>query len=171
MLKGKGIFLRQVEETDANLLLLWENDVENWRFSETEAPYSRFEILEYIKNASQVRENKQLRFMICLNETQEAIGTLDLFSISFKHHRAGVGILIAKEENRGKGFARESLQLLEEYAVDQLGLTQLYCDILADNETSIQLFEKIGFEKTGTKRNWYNFKSGTIDTYFYQKFI
>src|SRR5690554_7088713 len=78
MLKGKNIYLRQIEESDVNLLLLWENDTENWRYSESEAPFSLHQLQHYVKNASHVRQNQQLRFIICLNENHQAIGTIDL---------------------------------------------------------------------------------------------
>ncbi|HLW29984.1 MAG TPA: GNAT family protein [Brumimicrobium sp.] len=171
MLKGKNIYLRQIEESDINILLLWENDTENWRYSESEAPFSIHQLEHYIKNASHVRQNQQLRFIICLIENDLAIGTIDLFSIDFKHLRAGVGILIANKENRQKGYAQEALKLLEIFSSKKLELKQLYCEIQEDNKGSIQLFEKAGYVKTGTKKNWYKFKNDVIDAYFYQKFI
>src|SRR5690554_1193875 len=171
MLKGKRIYLRQIEETDVNILLLWENDTENWRYSESEAPFSLHQLQQYVKNASHVRQNEQLRLVICLNENDKAIGTIDLYKIDFKNLRAGVGILIANEENRSKGFASEALSLLQGFASRRLGLSQLFCDIQADNKASIALFEKAGFEKTGTRKNWYVYKGQAIDSYFYQNFI
>jgi diamine N-acetyltransferase len=171
MLKGKRIYLRQIEETDVNILLLWENDTENWRYSESEAPFSLHQLQHYVKNASHVRQNEQLRFIICLIENDKAIGTVDLFKIDFKNMRAGVGILIANPENRQKGHAQEALVLMEGFASRRLNLDQLYCDIQADNKASIQLFEKAGFIQTATKKNWYKFKDNAIDAYFYQKFI
>lgn len=171
MLNGQNIFLRQVEDQDANLLLLWENNTENWRYSETEAPYSLFEIQEYIKSASQIRQNKQLRFIICLTENNEAIGTIDLFNIDFKNLRAGVGILIANHENREKGYGKEALQLLMEFSSKSIDLIQLYCDIQSNNKPSIKLFESEGFIKTGVKKSWFKYGDTLNDAYFYQKLI
>lgn len=171
MLKAQNIFLRQVEEQDVNLLLLWENNIDNWRYSETEAPFSLYEIQQYIKSASQIRQNKQLRFIICLNDNHEAIGTIDLFEIDFKNLRAGVGILIANQENRGKGHAKEALQRLVEFSAKSLNLIQLYCDIQSNNKASIQLFESEGFIKTGVKKSWFKYEDDLKDGYFYQKII
>ncbi len=171
MLKGKKIYLRQLEEDDVNILLLWENDTENWRYSESEAPFSLHQLEHYVRNASHVRQNQQMRLIICLNENDLAIGTIDLFEIDFKNQRAGVGILVANKENRNKGYAQEALELMSGFAARRLGLSQLYCDIQADNKASITLFENGGFEKTGTRKNWYIYKDQTIDAYFYQKFI
>lgn len=171
MLKGKRIYLRQIEEFDVNLLLLWENDTENWRFSETEAPFSLHQLQHYVKNASHVRLNQQLRLIICLIDDDLPIGTIDLFNIDFKNMRAGVGILIANQEHRQKGYAQEALFLLEKFASRNLNLEQLFCEIQADNKISIQLFKNAGFTQSGIKKNWYKFKDKTIDAYFYQKMI
>src|SRR5690554_71484 len=163
MLKGKRIYLRQIEETDVNILLLWENDTENWRYSESEAPFSLHQLQHYVRNASHVRQNQQMRLIICLKENDKAIGTIDLYKIDFKNQRAGVGILIANQENRGQGYAYEALELLSGFAARKLGLSQLFCDIQADNKASIALFEKGGFEKMGTRKNWYLNKNETTD--------
>lgn len=171
MLKGEKIYLRQIEMEDINLLLLWENDAKNWRYSESEAPYSMYEIKMYVQTASQVRENRQLRLIICKIDTNEAIGAVDLFNIDFKNTRAEIGILIAEEENRQQGFALEALMLIEKFALKNLALEQLHCDVQSTNKASIQLFERAGFKHNGTKKDWYKFKDEKLDSYFYQKFI
>ncbi|PWH87196.1 GNAT family N-acetyltransferase [Brumimicrobium oceani] len=171
MLKGKKIYLRQIEEDDVNILLLWENDTENWRYSESEAPFSLHQIQHYVKNASHVRQNQQMRLIICLFENDKAIGTIDLFNIDFKNKRAGVGVLIANKADRNKGYAKEALELMCGFASRRIGLLQVFCDIQADNEASISLFENEGFIKTGTRKNWYLYQDEAIDAYFYQKFI
>lgn len=82
------------------------------------------------------------------------MGTIDLFDFDAFHGRAGIGILIAQETHRGQGFGAEALALLKQYAFDYLGLKQLYCNVLASNTQSISLFEKAGFELSGTKKAW-----------------
>ncbi|RFC55176.1 GNAT family N-acetyltransferase [Brumimicrobium aurantiacum] len=171
MLKGDKIYLRPIEEHDVNLILLWENDTENWRYSETEAPYSLLQIQDYVRTASKIRENKQLRLLICRKDNDDAVGAIDLYNIDFKHLRAGIGILIANNENRNQGYAKEAIQITSAFAAKKIGLKQLFCDIQADNTSSIALFEKSGFVKTGTRKDWYLYNQKGIDAYFYQKFI
>jgi diamine N-acetyltransferase len=52
-----------------------------------------------------------------------------------------------------------------------LGLKQLYANISEDNHQSITLFEKTGFEKTGTKTSWLKTPTGWKDELFYQKML
>jgi diamine N-acetyltransferase len=89
-----------------------------------------------------------------LNDTNEAIGAIDLFDYDPFHHRAGVGILIYDAAQRGNGYAREALQILIEYTKTFLQMHQLYCNINSNNDASIQLFQSCGFQQCGNKQQW-----------------
>ena len=171
MITAENILLRQVDPSDATLLLLWDNNPENWKVSETEAPFSLKEIEDYIATASNIRANKQLRLIICKKETKKAIGTIDLFDVDFKNKRAGVGILISNKNERQKGYASEALQLISHYALKLLNFKQLHCLVQSDNLKSISLFENQGFVKNGERKNWYYNNGKQLDAYFYQKFL
>lgn len=168
MLKGPNIFLRAIEPSDATKIMLWENKPENWRVSGTEAPYSMHGILDYINSIQNFRQSGEMRFMICLQKNKEAIGTLDLFEANFKHARAGVGILIAEESERSKGFAKESLELLREYAETFLGFHNLTANVLEDNLASINLFESCDYDLVGTRKEWFLEKGRRINERIYQ---
>jgi diamine N-acetyltransferase len=91
---------------------------------------------------------------ICLNDSQKAIGLIDLFDFDPKNSRAGVGLVIADLESRNKGIGSEALELVINYSFQQLQLHQLYANIGSDNEISLQLFTKFGFQKIGIKKDW-----------------
>jgi diamine N-acetyltransferase len=171
VLKNKSIFLRAVEPADASLLLLWENDTENWKVTDTEVPFSLSAILQLIEQQQQFRSTGMLRFMICVNESEEAIGAIDLYDADFRHKRAAIGILIGSKDARGKGFAKESLELIVNYAKDQLGMNNLYCSIQEDNVESQHLFEKTGFQLIGKRKEWFLFRGKWIDERMYQLWL
>jgi len=168
MLKGNSIFLRVVEAADATKLFLWENDPKNWKVSNTEVPFSMHSIHQLIEQQSNIRNSGEIRFMICLIEKDSSIGTIDLYDINFKHGYATIGIMVAEESERRKGYAAESLQLITEYARDILDLTNLQCTIHGDNNRSIALFEHVGFTRVGIRKNWLKFKGNRIDEISYQ---
>ena len=168
MLKGNKIHLRAIEPEDAAKVLIWENNPKNWRVSGTEAPYSMHGILDYIHSIHNFRQSGELRLMICLNENNEAVGTLDLFEANFKHGRAGIGILIAEEQERNKGFAKESLELLIEYCRLVFDFHNLTANVLEDNISSIHLFESVGFELVGTRKEWFLDRGRRINERIYQ---
>jgi len=167
---GKITF-RPLEPEDIDLLYQWENNMEIWEMSNTKTPFSRYILAEYIKNSHKdIYEIKQLRLII-QNKEDRPVGAVDLFDFEPYHQRAGVGILIHKTEDRNQGYATDALKALSDYSLNVLGLKQLYANISEDNRQSISLFEKTGFEKTGTKTNWLKTPEGWKDELFYQKML
>ena len=161
---GQLIHLRALEPTDVNLLYRWENDSSVWSVSGTLVPFSRFILDEFVTQAHQaIYTTKQLRLMIDIRyedadgepsfETN-CIGCVDLFDFDPKNKRAGIGILIADKADRGKGYATEALRLIVDYGFDMLDLHQIYSTVRVDNESSVALFKKLGFEVSGLKLDW-----------------
>ena len=167
---GKVRF-RALEPEDIDLLYEWENDAQIWDVSNTYEPFSRYILAKYIKESQRdIYESKQIR-MIIENLEGEPVGAIDLFDFDPFHFRAGVGILIHKEKNRGMGYASDALNLLCQYAANYLRLHQLFANISVDNLTSIQLFKKNGFELSGTKKDWRRTLDGWKSELFFQKIL
>ncbi len=167
-LKGQLVTLRAVEPSDLDLLYHWENNAQIWNLSNTLTPYSKFAIKEFIENSKRdIYVTKQLRLIITTPK-YGPIGCIDLFDFDPANQRAGVGILIADTQHRGKGYASEALELLCNYCFSILYLNQLYCNINSDNLISVALFTKIGFVQTGKKHQWNKVKGGFVDELFFQ---
>lgn len=153
-LKGENIYLRALEPEDLDFVYEIENDTSLWVLSDTQTPYSRFLIKQYLENAQQdIFEAKQLRLAICTLEGI-AIGLIDVFDFDIKNRRAGIGILIKDKVNRYKGIGKEALDLLVTYCFKTLHLHQVYANISEMNSASLNLFENNGFKKIGLKRDW-----------------
>jgi len=168
-LKGKNVFLRALEPEDLAFIYHIENDEHLWEVSNTQTPYSKFLIRQYLENAYQdIYEAKQLRLAICKNNTLEAIGLIDLFEFDPKNKRAGIGIIIQNEINRNAGFGKEALSLLINFSFQQLQLHQLYANISTENIASIALFTTFGFEKIGVKKDWNYSNNSFQDEAFFQ---
>ncbi len=166
-LNGKTLKLRAMEPSDIDVMYEWENDPETWIYSNTQTPFSRFYLEQYIINShSDIYTEKQLRLVIN-NKKGETIGCVDLFEFDPKNRRAGVGILITKE-HRKKGYAAETLDIVINYAKNILSLHQLFCNIAANNKQSIELFKKKGFTEAGCKKEWLLSEDQWLDEYFFQ---
>jgi diamine N-acetyltransferase len=168
MLKGEKVFLRAVEPGDATRLMLWENNPKHWKVTDTEVPFSLYGIQQLIEQQQHIRSTGQLRLMICQTTTGDPVGAIDLYDTDFRHEKAAVGILIGESENRNKGYAIESLELLISYARDFLALHNLYCSVQADNLESIKLFERAGFRRVGIRKEWFLIKGERIDEICFQ---
>ncbi len=168
-LTGNTIYLRALEPSDLDFLYRLENDEQLWEVSNTITPYSKFVLQQYLDNAHRdIYEVKQLRLVISLQDTHQAVGFIDLYDFNPKHRRAGVGIVIFSANNKQKGYAKEALGLLISYCFTHLNMHQLYASITADNAVSIGLFKKAGFEKTGERKDWIFVNNHFKTEYFYQ---
>jgi diamine N-acetyltransferase len=169
-LESKNIILRVPEPSDIEVLYLWENDTKIWESGQNLNPLSKFVLNKYLETAHlDIFESKQLRLMIVLKDSPSTtIGTVDLFDFDTYNNRVGIGILIAQEEYRCKGYASEALELIIDYTFNILGLTQLYCNIAATNSASMALFSKHNFEVVGLKKKWTRRGSKFSDEYLLQ---
>lgn len=153
-LTGNNIYLRALEPEDLDYIHKIENNETFWELSATQTPYSRAIIKDYIENSHRdIYEVKQLRLLISRKD-HKSVGCIDLFDFNPLHRRAGVGILVTEEEDRKAGYGKEALTLLISYCKKHLNLHQLFANILSDNVSSISLFEKSGFQRTGVKKDW-----------------
>lgn len=90
-LHGTNLYLRALEPEDLEFIHAIENNENIWHVSNTNTPYSRFLIKQYLENAHQdIFEAKQLRLVICVQATLEAIGLIDLFDFDFNKDRKSV---------------------------------------------------------------------------------
>ncbi len=168
-LKGNSIFLRALEPEDLEFIYTIENDESIWTISNTQTPYSRFLIKQYLENAHQdIYEAKQLRLAICDNNSNQAIGLIDLFDFDPSNNRAGIGIIVHQPEHRERGIGSEALQLLINYSFTFLPLNQLYANISTENEISKALFTKFGFQLIGVKKQWNKVNNQYKDEALYQ---
>ena len=141
MLKGENILLRSLQYSDLDFLETIENNKEYWKFGSEFKQYTRHDLAEYIANATtDVKSAKQYRFVIDFRGA--LIGFIDLFD--YTTESAGVGVIITKKY-RNKGFAKEALEILINYAFFTLEIDHLHARIRKNNLFSIRLFNSCGF--------------------------
>ena len=169
ILKNENVFLRALEPKDLDLLYQIENDTSIWHVSATIAPYSKYVLQQYLQNATQdIYQAQQLRLVICCSKTNQSVGLIDLFDFSPKDKRAGVGVVIAEEQFKQKGYAKNALKILLNYCFNVLDLHQVYANIEQDNLASIQLFTALNFNLIGIKKDWNKRGNNYIDEGIYQ---
>lgn len=168
---GKLVSLRAIEPEDLETLYTIENDPALWQVGSANVPYSRYSLKRFIaQNTNDIFTDHQLRLMIEENSTRQTVGMVDITDISFRHHRAEVGIVIARRHQE-KGFGTEALSLVEDYARRIPQLNQLFAHVSTGNQPSVRLFQKAGYEHTGTLKRWIYENGAYTDVILFQKFL
>ncbi|MCR5014066.1 MAG: GNAT family N-acetyltransferase [Bacteroidales bacterium] len=160
--------LRIAEPEDADQIYDWENDRRVWRVSETTSPVSHFQIEQFLLANVDLSTNKQLRLMIHVEGEDKAVGCVDLFDYDVVHQRVGIGILI-DEGHRRQGYATGAVEMAVDYLFNNVMVHQVHCLIDESNTESQRLFERLGFECHGRRKDWIKTPEGYLDTLFYQK--
>ncbi len=166
-IKGSDIALRAMEPNDASILYEWENNTDLWPVSNSQIPFSHFVLEEFVNASHQdIYTNKQLRLMVTSLADQKTIGVIDLYEFDPQHARAGIGIYI-QEGYRGKGYAKQSIELIKDYAFNFLHLKQIYTHVNESNVASLTLFDASGFEKSGLLKHWHKTGLNTFDNVWF----
>jgi len=148
------IYLRALEPEDLSFLEQIENDERLWHLSNTQTPFSKQLLKKYLENSQRdIFDVKQLRLVICQNETHLQFGFVDIYDFSPQHKRAGLGIIL-DTDFRGKGYAKEAINMVLNYGFDHLDLHQFFAYVELSNIKSRKLFETCGFQKNGERKDW-----------------
>jgi diamine N-acetyltransferase len=170
LLENENIRLRAVEPEDLDRLYAWENNTQLWDVGNTRNPYSKYVLKQYIVDSDKdIYESKQLRLMMVSVKTGETVGTVDLFDFDIHNSRIALGLFV-DVAYQGKGYARESLHLIEEYVFTYLKINQLYCHISENNTASMRMFEQEKYEKTGLLKDWIKTATGFENIVVFQQF-
>lgn len=171
-LEGHLTRLRALEPGDIDTMYAWENDTSVWAVSGTLSPFSRHTLERFIQEQQfDIFQTRQQRLIIETLEKGIPVGAFDLFELDPIHHRAGIGILVCDQNQRGKGYASDALATVCRYGREFLQLHQLWCNIGADNAASLRLFQNAGFIETGRKRDWLWTPAGYRDELLLQKML
>ena len=134
-------------------LYQWENDAAAWADGSNHNPLSQKDLRDYIASSTgDIYRDGQLRLII---ETEDgrSVGCADLFDLDARNRRAALGLYIEKA-SRGKGYAKEALEKLEEYAFGFLKLRVLYAIVGTKNEASSRMFETSGYLPSSVLKAW-----------------
>jgi RimJ/RimL family protein N-acetyltransferase len=89
-----------------------------------------------------IADPKRKAYKVILNSTMECIGHCEIFID--KTPRLG-RILIAKEENRGKGYGKLIVQQLIQICTHELNSSSIDLNVYDWNDRAIKCYKKLGF--------------------------
>lgn len=149
-LKGKNVYLREIQENDLGILNELMNDFEiaknivGWS-----KPVTMNEQTEWYK---ELKNDSSVRYAITeKNDTTKAIGTAIISRIDWKNRDCSIDIKLLKAF-QGNGYGTEIIKILIKYIFEELNMNRISVSIIDYNIASQKIFEKNGFLKEGEKR-------------------
>lgn len=165
-----AVRLRAIEPEDLDELYRIENDMSLWMAGNTNVPYSRQALTDYILTArNDIYADRQLRLM-AEDEAGEVVGIADLVNFDPRFRRAEVGIVV-KSHARGQGYGKAIMRQLMIYAREILQLRQLYAIVAADNKVCALLMERTGFKRAACLKEWLSTEGKPCDAELFQYFL
>ncbi|MFQ9695967.1 MAG: GNAT family N-acetyltransferase [Zhenhengia sp.] len=159
MLTGQNISLRLVEREDLGLRVEWINDKETNDMFGFDWPASLGKTQNWYNQS--LNDGSKVHLVVVDNETNRVIGMAGLIDVNYRHRHAEVYITIGDKDFRGKGLAKEVLDLINNYGFVDLGLERLYAYNFTYNIPSQKSFESVGYIKEGVMRK-HKYKNGEL---------
>lgn len=146
---GDRVMLREYRSEDLSALRAWVNDESTTRYlgSAYRRPQTWEQTEEWLSRRLSGDAGGE-SFVIADKSTLKYLGQCDLMFVDPVNRKAEIAVLLLPSE-RGKGYAREALNLLVSYAFDALNLHRIYLKCAAENEPALRLYESLGFEREG----------------------
>jgi [ribosomal protein S5]-alanine N-acetyltransferase len=153
ILRGKKISIRPPRLSDAQSVYYHINDKSVVRWTvHIPHPYPRYASLKYIKSCMKTWDaGTQYLFVIVRNDTDKAIGMVDIMHVDAKHRHAELGYWLGRAY-WGRGVMTEAVRLGLSYAFGTLRLHRVYGKCFAENRGSGRVMEKCGMKKEGCER-------------------
>lgn len=161
ILKGERVYLRALTKADATpVYASWLNDGDINKFLATKSATIP-ELEEYINKKNS--QSDALFFGIFLNSNDQHIGTVKLEPIDIVNKKATIAIMIGDKVSWGKGFAKEAMRVLIDYAFRALKIEEINLGVLLQNENAIKVYKKLGFKEVRRELQSVKYPNGVFD--------
>lgn len=153
MLNGENVTLRALTREDMPALWRWSSDVEYVLLIGDDPPHPRTlqSWHEWYDDeiASSRRVGKQV---FAIDHEDMLIGTCGLYNVDPFNQACELGITIGERDCWNKGYGREAIGLLLDYAFRLRGLRRIWLGTLGNNERALRCYRACGFQEEGRLR-------------------
>ncbi|WP_164670090.1 GNAT family N-acetyltransferase [Virgibacillus doumboii] len=152
LFESSRIKLRKMISDDVELYHKWRNDMEVMQSTNPFLDMHSLESTTVFVTNTIIGSQSSKCYVIQEKETEKPIGITSLINIDYKNRNAECIIDIGERDYWGKGYGKEAMNLLLEYAFLEMNLHRLSLSVFSFNERAIKLYEKIGFQHEGKSR-------------------
>lgn len=160
VLEGDRVTLTPLQIENIYKHFQWNNDPELNRF-DNELPFRKENFGEFKDRFEQMVFQPipdTIDFEVHV-ENGVLIGVAYAVDISTYHRHCSVGVTIGDRDYWGRGYGRESLDVLLDYCFNELEMHRVSTETFEYNEAWRRLVKKAGFKRDGVERD-YLFREG-----------
>ena len=145
------IYLRPLRIEDAETSYKWRNDNKVWTYTGFVPTQTITSQIEKEWLARVLQNENQKRFGICIIDTDQYIGNVQLINIENKS--AEFELFIGEKDFWGKGIGFSATKKMLEIAFTELDLTSVYLHVHPDNIIAIRCYYRAGFVFSSQDKN------------------
>jgi RimJ/RimL family protein N-acetyltransferase len=166
ILKGKNVNLRSLTLNDAESLQENANEELISNFTRIPHPYNLDHAKSFIKDCIE-KEKEKTSYQFGIEYESKIVGMVGLSKVNNKGNKnAELGYWIGKDY-RGKGFTKEAVKLILDFAFKKLKLERVQAKVMHPNIISAKLLEKYNFKLEGRGRKANLIKNEWQDDLYY----
>jgi UDP-4-amino-4,6-dideoxy-N-acetyl-beta-L-altrosamine N-acetyltransferase len=143
-----SVKLRNITIEDNEKIRNWRNLPDVRKFMFNDHYITRQEHDEWFKR---IIGDPTCRYWIIVFDDKD-IGLTCIYRVSLLHKVCYWAIYIADTKLRGKGVGSAAEYLVMKHVFDELGFNKLICEVLAENESAVNLYKSFGFQTEGVLR-------------------
>jgi RimJ/RimL family protein N-acetyltransferase len=164
---GERVRLTALRPEDAQTMARWYEDGEFARLfdANTALPKTESALARWMDSAE--RDKDTFALAIRLLYSDDMIGYVELDSIQWNNRVAWMAIGIGSPTHRSKGYGTEAMQLVLRFAFHELNLYRIQLTVFSYNEAAIHLYDRLGFTREGTFREFIARDGQRYDMYLY----
>ncbi|AAG20227.1 MULTISPECIES: GNAT family N-acetyltransferase [Halobacterium] len=148
-ISGERVDLCPVSEDDVDFLHDTINDPAVWPPVGARTPVTEREEREWYEEQASA-DNGTVNFVVAVDGAP--IGSLGVHGVDDTNGSAELGVFLA-EDHWGEGYGTEAGRLATTYAFDQHRRHRVFARVFEDNQASMRVWERLGFEREGTHRD------------------
>jgi ribosomal-protein-alanine N-acetyltransferase len=166
------VILREINPRDAEDYYSYMNRIEMEEFLTAQnrpgTVEQALEELQYWKSLFPLK--RSVYWAIALAENNKMIGTVGFNHISFIHARAEISYDL-DPDYWGNGYMTGAIESILDFADQMLELVRIQATVIVDNQKSIKVLERCGFQREGTMKKYEIVKNQHKDYYIYARVV
>lgn len=143
-IKTQRLYLREILDKDANLIVSWRSDPKNYKFFRLPHKLTLEEHEKWYSEKYLSNEN-QIQFIAIEDISQSAIGVFGVRLWNNTKKYVEVSYLLDNEA-QGKGYAQEAVWGLMKFTIEKWNVTSMIAVIHKENKASIRMIQKLEFQ-------------------------